>query len=108
VALCRRCHRERGAFDRAAGVESAETASVWLLVRRRSAWAGWLANYDRPITLEAAHLRDLARVLGDVARTVSICSLVLVGVAAALASQGISDLAAVTLGVALLLGSRPE
>lgn len=106
VDLCVRCHSGKGIVDRGAGVEGAETASVWLLLARRSAWAGWLGLSGRPITLVSRHLSDLARVLQDTARTVGVCSLVLAWVAKELHRRQLHELASVVAGVAFLLGRR--
>jgi hypothetical protein len=104
IRLCPDCHLGRGIVDRGAGCEGASWASVWLLIRRRAAWAGWFALADHPITLESEHLADLARVLDDVVRTVAICSSVLSGLAEELHRRGADDLGAVVDGVTLLLG----
>ena len=106
VDLCPECHAGKGIVDRGAGIEGAEAASVWLVLRRRSAWAGWFALPGRSITFEANHLSDLARVLQDTARTVGICSLVLAWVAKELHRRELHELACVVAGVAFLLGRR--
>jgi hypothetical protein len=106
VDLCPPCHVGRGIVDRAVGVEGASAATVWLLVRRRSAWAGWLALAGAPVTLEPRHLADLARTLEDSARTIATCSTLLVTVAGELHKRGAHDMASVVEGIAILLGRR--
>jgi hypothetical protein len=96
----------RGVVDRSCRVEGAEVASVWLLLRRRSAWAGWLALARRPITFDSEHLADLARVMQDTSQTVSVCSAVLTEVADELRSRDLAELAETIEGVTVLLGWR--
>jgi hypothetical protein len=92
--------------DRSCRIEGAEVASVWLLLRRRAAWAGWLALARRPVTFDTQHLADLARVMQDTGQTVSVCSAVLTEVADELRTKGAIELAETVEGVAVLLGSR--
>ena len=106
--LCPACHVGKGVVDRAAGIEGAETASVWLLLRRRSAWVGWLAVLGRPVTFEAQHLSDLARTLQDTARTVGLCAALLARAAEELHRDGLHERAQMVAGVAFLLGRPPR
>lgn len=68
VPLCRPCHRLRSLIDQRVGVEGAVAASAWLIVRRLTAWFGWLAMAGRSVPFESSLLGHFARVLEDLAR----------------------------------------
>jgi hypothetical protein len=65
--MCVPCHRLRSLIDQRLGIEGAQVASTWLILRRLAAWVGCLATFDGPVTFPTDVLASLAAVLEAIA-----------------------------------------